>query len=320
MSVLFKKSAKVILAVLIMIFVCNVFMITAYAQIIIHKPEEGVRVPVYGNRSGTVRVQIEPTQEYQKTVLNGEEITVPYYLCIYITCSGKKLYYVRFAYSSVRMIEFDLPITDIGTYRLDIRNDYPIKEETPTGDRVYYSYPRLEDFRSAEPEISVTFEAYHAEHIEEGTYTIDKEPTCGENGSMSKHCQRCHAIIEESIQEIPATGEHVWDTGIITVKPTTADAGVKTYTCAICGKTRTEPVDKLKITVAKNPTIKKPTAGKNKITVNWTHFKMKSGKTKAVWKNIRKVEVECATDKAFRNTVKTAAFGKKKTKAVIRGL
>ena len=75
-----------------------------------------------------------------------------------------------------------------------------------------------------------------------------------------------------------------------------------------------------KITIPKRPSIKKPSAAKNKITVKWTHFKHTAKKPKAVWKKISKVEVQCATDRAFKNIVKTQKAGKNKTKAVIRGL
>lgn len=39
--------------------------------------------------------------------------------------------------------------------------------------------------------------------------------------------------------------EHTWDSGVVTKAPTTAAQGVRTYTCILCGKERTEPIDKL---------------------------------------------------------------------------
>ena len=74
-----------------------------------------------------------------------------------------------------------------------------------------------------------------------------------------------------------------------------------------------------KITISKKPTIQKPAPAKGKITVKWKHFKQNK-KTKALWKKIKNVQVQCATDKGFKNIVKTAMVGKKKKKAVIRGL
>lgn len=36
--------------------------------------------------------------------------------------------------------------------------------------------------------------------------------------------------------------EHVWDEGVITTPATTTTLGVKTYTCTVCDKTKTEPI------------------------------------------------------------------------------
>jgi uncharacterized repeat protein (TIGR02543 family) len=38
---------------------------------------------------------------------------------------------------------------------------------------------------------------------------------------------------------------HSWDTGEITTQPTTESTGIRTYTCTVCGQTKTESVDKL---------------------------------------------------------------------------
>lgn len=82
----------------------------------------------------------------------------------------------------------------------------------------------------------------------------------------------------------------------------------------------TSPKQEDEITISKKPSIKKPTAAKGKITVKWSHFKHTSKKTKPIWKKIRKVQIQCATDKGFTNIVKTSMVGKSKTKAVIKGL
>ena len=75
-----------------------------------------------------------------------------------------------------------------------------------------------------------------------------------------------------------------------------------------------------KITISKKPTNKKPSATRNKITVKWSHFKHTTKKTKKIWKGIKKVQVQCAKDKAFKNVVKTVSVNKSKTKATIKGL
>ena len=130
-----------------------------------------------------------------------------------------------------------------------------------------------------------------------------------------------------------STHTHSWNTGKVTKPATTTAAGIRTYTCTVCGETKTEsiprlktkpvvtkPVETEKITITKKPSIKKPTAAKNKITVNWKHFKHTSKKTKPIWNKIKKVQVQCAADSGFKNNVKTDLVGKKKTKATIKGL
>ena len=128
-----------------------------------------------------------------------------------------------------------------------------------------------------------------------------------------------------AFQDVNMTSTHVhsWDSGKVTKPATTAAAGVKTYKCS-CGETKTESIPRLKIiekiTISKKPTIQKPAPAKGKITVKWKHFKHTSKKTKSIWKKIKKVQVQCATDSAFRSIVKTAIVGRGKTKATIKGL
>ncbi len=41
---------------------------------------------------------------------------------------------------------------------------------------------------------------------------------------------------------VPTSHDHVWDDGVVTKQPTCQEQGVKTYTCTICGATKTEPI------------------------------------------------------------------------------
>ena len=108
----------------------------------------------------------------------------------------------------------------------------------------------------------------------------------------------------------------------MTVLATEETHGRQIRTCSVCGNKETKVVPKvaIRITIAKQPSIKKPTISKNKITVNWKHFKHTSKSTKGIWKKIKKVQVQCAADSGFRNIVKTASVGKGKTKTTIKGL
>ena len=54
----------------------------------------------------------------------------------------------------------------------------------------------------------------------------------------------CTVCGDTKKEEIPATG-HVWDEGKVTTEATTEAEGVKTYTCTVCGETKTEVIPKL---------------------------------------------------------------------------
>ena len=128
-----------------------------------------------------------------------------------------------------------------------------------------------------------------------------------------------------SFQNVNMTSTHVhsWGSGVVTKPATTAAAGIRTYKCS-CGKIKTEAIPRLKIvekiTVSKKPTIQKPAPAKGKITVKWKHFKNKTKNGKKIWKPIKKVQIQCATDSGFRNIVKKADVSKGKTKTTIKGL
>ena len=116
-----------------------------------------------------------------------------------------------------------------------------------------------------------------------GEFQVDKQPTCTEAGSKSKHCSRCDA--KAYVTVIPATGhnpvidaavdptctqtgltlgkhcsvcktvlvkqntvpalEHQWNEGVETKAPTCTESGEKTFICTRCSNTKTEPIPAL---------------------------------------------------------------------------
>ena len=68
-----------------------------------------------------------------------------------------------------------------------------------------------------------------------GSWTTTREASCEVNGEQTRTCTKCgHA----ETKSIAATG-HKWDKGTVS-SSSGCGAGVKTYTCTVCEKTRTE--------------------------------------------------------------------------------
>lgn len=71
-----------------------------------------------------------------------------------------------------------------------------------------------------------------------------KEASCKEEGyTGDKYCTDCGTKLSSG-NTIAKTENHSWNKGVITKKPTCAETGVKTYTCSICSKTKTENIAK----------------------------------------------------------------------------
>lgn len=67
--------------------------------------------------------------------------------------------------------------------------------------------------------------------------------TCGALGSVDNVCERCND--KQHVKNLPVTGEHQWDEGVITKEPTATETGIKTYTCNVCKATKTEDIAKV---------------------------------------------------------------------------
>lgn len=66
-------------------------------------------------------------------------------------------------------------------------------------------------------------------------------PTCTETGlTEGKRCSVCNIVI--TAQETVAANGHTWDEGVVTTEPTGETEGVRTYTCTVCGGTKTETI------------------------------------------------------------------------------
>lgn len=103
---------------------------------------------------------------------------------------------------------------------------------------------------------------------DDGVLKVTKEPTCAEPGLKETVCSKCGTVLEgKPTETVPATGQHTWDNGKITLAPTTTKEGVKTFTCTVCKATKTEAVAKLPA----KPATSKPKAGTN-VTVSGNQY------------------------------------------------
>lgn len=74
-----------------------------------------------------------------------------------------------------------------------------------------------------------------------GEWVTTIEPTVSTVGYRYHICNRDGCGYREG-EDIPKLHTHTWDAGIVTQKPTAAEPGVRTYTCTVCGQTRTEAI------------------------------------------------------------------------------
>lgn len=77
-------------------------------------------------------------------------------------------------------------------------------------------------------------------HTHSYTETVTTAASCTTEGVKTFSCE-CG---DKYTQSIPATG-HKWNSGVVTVEPTEETEGVRTYTCTVCGETRTETIPTL---------------------------------------------------------------------------
>lgn len=74
-----------------------------------------------------------------------------------------------------------------------------------------------------------------------GEWVTSIEPTVSTVGYRYHVCNRDGCDYREG-EDIPKLHTHAWDAGVVTQKPTAAEPGVRTYTCTVCGQTRTEAI------------------------------------------------------------------------------
>jgi hypothetical protein len=134
-----------------------------------------------------------------------------------------------------------------------------------TGNHGYGKWVKI-SYTKHERTCSGCGEKQEATHVWDGG-KITTEPTCKDTGVKTFTCDDCGATRTETVPVIDEhtfgdwtkadeekhekackicgkkeSAKHAWDDGKVTTEPTCKDTGVKTFTCADCGATKTESV------------------------------------------------------------------------------
>ena len=162
-----------------------------------------------------------------------------------------------------------------------------------------------------------------AEHVER------LEPTCAEAGHIEYWKRRGKMYdaadggneLTASDIIIPKTGAHTWDAGRVTKRATEDVTGVRTHTCKVCGakKTAVIPKVKVKITIKSKPAkFKAKKEKKGKVTLTWKKLSKKGKKNKALFNQVKSIEIQYTTDRTFATGVVKKSLSKKKAKLKLK--
>ena len=129
------------------------------------------------------------------------------------------------------------------------------------------------------------------------------------------------------------THSHVYGNWSVTKPAAVGVAGTRSRTCTLCGSVETQSIPAIPapqvqtpapivepITIAVTPTLKKFKGDKKgKATISWKALK-KTKKNKALFNQVKGIQVQYSTDPTFQSGVITKPVGKKKSKLVVKGL
>ena len=137
--------------------------------------------------------------------------------------------------------------------------------------------------------------------------------SCTGAGEKCYVCAICGAKEEGTSREYDYAAGHSFGEWADVKAPTELAGGLRQRSCTVCGFTETEA------TAALAPSLKavkilKPKPGKISATVRWKKISKKDRK------RIKKVEIQCSTDRTFTENVKTSMASAGKVSKKIKGL
>jgi hypothetical protein len=158
----------------------------------------------------------------------------------------------------------------------------------------------------------------------EWTETVIRQNTCGHKGYVirSLHCNNCGEVLTRILIPVDAV-DHVWNSGKVTKTPTSGKEGSITYTCTICGETKTESLSLSRFKALKKEfkpgkvSLTKVRKTGKKVTAKWK----KAGRADGYQLQIRKGKktVKTVNVRSSGKTIsKSVGKLKKKTKYTVR--
>ena len=90
---------------------------------------------------------------------------------------------------------------------------------------------------------TIHYNSIHTHTPAEAVTENEISASCTADGSYDSviYCSVCGEEISRETVIVPALS-HKWDDGVVTTEPTATADGVKTYTCTVCGETKTEAI------------------------------------------------------------------------------
>ncbi|MCQ2564114.1 MAG: hypothetical protein MJ128_06485 [Mogibacterium sp.] len=147
------------------------------------------------------------------------------------------------------------------------------------------------------------------------TSSVSIPATCKKKGTTkytARFTIRGFKTQRKEIEDIPVNDKHSWDSGKVTKAAAEGVTGVRTYTCSVCSKTKTESIPAI-VLPTDLPAVKiaKPSVAKKKLTAKWKKVSKKNQK------KIGGIEIQVQGPNGYN---KTFTAGKSKTSKKITKL
>ena len=201
----------------------------------------GTQMELYSNWSGAAQIfSLYPVENYQKPAAPPKvELTVPDVVTV-----GEE-FTISWTASPLQgkydQREYEVHIRKGGSaYKTIYTTDTSVTLTLTKPDTSYNVYltaynRKYQDYSSS---TFATFRCIREPAHEHSYDAVVTSPTCTEQGYTTHTCSCGDSYVDTYVNALG----HSWDSGKVTKPATQTEAGVKTYTCARCGGTKTEAI------------------------------------------------------------------------------